>query len=123
MSCAPSKLPRSISSCTQIDIDEAAKLRNGYEISRWDGCSEGTLQSLTKQAALHFDQNDQVGAHSLRFRGASALWSAYHNADQLKRHGRWTSDVFHEYIWDARSTAKGVADVEDRFGPGGMWGG
>ena len=51
-----------------------------------------------------------IGTHSLRFGGASALWAQYQDTSIVKRWGRWASDSFQTYIWDAReSSYKGVS--------------
>ena len=64
---------------------------------------------LISKTAAHFGMTGATGAHSLRFGGASAIWAANHNGAQLQRFGRWASDVYHDYIWHARNSAKGVA--------------
>ena len=69
------------------------------------------LQMLIARGASHCGMEGAIGAQSLRFEGASAIWAAFHNSAQLQRFGRWTSDVYHEYIWDARNSAKGVAQA------------
>ena len=53
---------------------------------------------------------DSVGSHSLRIGGASALWAAYKDSALVRRWGRWSSDAFHGYLWDARLAAQGVSD-------------
>ena len=47
--------------------------------------------------------------HSLRFGGASALWAAYRDSAVVKRWGRWASEAFQGYLWEARGNAAGVA--------------
>ena len=51
----------------------------------------------------------RIGTHSLRFGGASALWAAYHDSAVVKRWGRWASEAFQGYLWEARGNATGVA--------------
>ena len=58
--------------------------------------------------ALHMPEGD-FGTHSLRFGGASAIWAAYGDSTMVKRWGRWSSDSFQTYVWDARKSARGVA--------------
>ena len=48
-------------------------------------------------------------SHSLRIGGATALYHIYHDVEIIKRYGRWTSNAFHAYLWEANETAKGVA--------------
>ena len=51
----------------------------------------------------------QIGTHSLRFGGASALWAAYRDVGLIQRWGRWVSSAFHSYIWEPRTASRGVA--------------
>ncbi|CAE7689640.1 unnamed protein product [Symbiodinium sp. CCMP2592] len=73
------------------------------------GVTRECIQMLIAKAAEHQGMQGATGAHSLRFGGASAIWAAYQNSAQLQRFGRWASDVYHGYIWDARASSKGVA--------------
>ena len=68
------------------------------------------IQALIERAAkaLNLPGGD-LGTHSLRFGGASALWAQYQDTALVKRWGRWASDSFQTYIWEAREAAKGVA--------------
>lgn len=68
------------------------------------------IQALIKRAAkgLNLPEGD-LGTHSLRFGGASALWAQYQDTAMVKRWGRWASDSFQTYVWEARETARGVA--------------
>ena len=59
-------------------------------------------------AALGGDPT-RIGTHSLRFGGASALWAAYRDSAVVKRWGRWASEAFQGYLWEARGNAAGVA--------------
>jgi hypothetical protein len=78
--------------------------------------AEGThLHRETLQATLRLaskatggDQHD-IGSHSLRFGGESALWAAYHDTGLVKRWGRWASDSFPTYLWEDRKGAGGIA--------------
>ena len=68
------------------------------------------IQALIERAAkgLNLPEGD-LGTHSLRFGGASALWAQYQDTSLVKRWGRWASDSFQTYIWEARETARGVS--------------
>ena len=59
-----------------------------------------------KGAAPRFQE---VGPHSLRFGGASALWAAYQDTTLVQRWGRWRSQAFQGYLWEAKDNAKGIA--------------
>ena len=45
------------------------------------------------------------GTSALTRCGASALWAQYQDTSLVKRWGRWASDSFQTYIWEARETA------------------
>lgn len=68
------------------------------------------VTALIKKAArgLGLPEGD-LGTHSLRFGGASAIWAQFQDSTMVKRWGRWSSDSFQTYIWEARNTAQGVA--------------
>lgn len=63
---------------------------------------------IERAARLGLPEGD-LGTHSLRFGGASAIWAQFQDSAMVKRWGRWSSDSFQTYIWEARNTAKGVA--------------
>ena len=68
------------------------------------------LQAVLARAGAALGHPSQrFGAHSLRFGGASALWASFQDVAIVRRYGRWASDAFHTYLWDARSNAAGVA--------------
>jgi hypothetical protein len=66
---------------------------------------------LEKAAAAEGVDPGTIGSHSLRFGGASALWAAYKDSAMVRRWGRWASDAFHTYLWEASSAATGVAEA------------
>ena len=69
-----------------------------------------TLQAIQRLAAkANGSAADELGSHSLRFGGASALWAASHDSGLVKRWGRWASDCFHMYLCEDRKGASGVA--------------
>ena len=71
----------------------------------------GGIQTLLEHAAVAVGlPPDDIGTHSLRIGGASALWAAYKDSALVQRWGRWGSNAFHAYLWDARGVAKGVSD-------------
>ena len=68
------------------------------------------VSTLIRKAAEALGEPEgALGTHSLRFGGASALWAAFGDAALVKRWGRWTSESFQTYIWDARATSRDVA--------------
>ena len=68
-------------------------------------------QVLCSSAVATGANPDDIGSHSLRIGGASALWAAYKDSALVRRWGRWSSDAFHGYLWEARSSAQGVSDA------------
>ena len=73
--------------------------------------TKGDMKALLERAAVAAGVHpDSIGTHSLRIGGASALWAAYKDSALVQRWGRWTSNAFHAYLWDAREAAKGVSD-------------
>ena len=51
----------------------------------------------------------RFGTHSLRIGGATALLHAGVPVEIIKRWGRWVSDSFQRYLWDANEDAKGLS--------------
>ena len=70
----------------------------------------GAVQAMIERSAraLNMPEGD-LGTHSLRFGGASAIWAAYGESALVKRWGRWASDSFQTYLWDSRKAAQDVA--------------
>ena len=93
------------SHCSGTDAhDQLLCDRHGVHLSR------ETVQAVLREAALATGASgESIGSHSLRFGGASALWSAYHDSGLVKRWGRWASDSFHTYLWEDRKGASGIA--------------
>jgi len=46
---------------------------------------------------------------SLRSGGASAMWDAGFGAEEIKKRGRWRSEVWRSYVWDGHDRAKDLA--------------
>ena len=85
------------------------------------------------EMAAHIEglPSDRYGSHSLRIGGASALLHAGVPIDIIKRWGRWVSDSFQRYLWEANEDARGLSQrmADDtstlsatRQGPGGAEG-
>eukprot|EP00438_Fugacium_kawagutii_P005226 Skav210774 [mRNA] locus=scaffold3765:57404:60835:+ [translate_table: standard] len=68
------------------------------------------IQALIERAAKGLGMpSGDLGTHSLRFGGASALWSQFRDTALVKRWGRWSSDSFQSYVWESREAARDVA--------------
>ena len=87
------------------NVDRIMKWQNGQYIDR----SEVQVVLEKAAAACGTDPN-LIGSHSLRFGGASAMYAAYGDTGMVQRWGRWASDAFQGYIWEARTNALNVAE-------------
>ena len=68
------------------------------------------LQSyLQVAAAADGREAADIGSHSLRIGGATAMAHVVGDLAKVQRFGRWSSDAFHAYIWDGHQTMEGVA--------------
>ena len=52
---------------------------------------------------------ERVGTHSLRIRGASALYNLGWIFRHIHRCGRWRSEALHGYLWDTFGLHKGAS--------------
>ena len=66
-------------------------------------------EALAHAAADAGADPKDIGTHSLRIGGASALWNTFRDTALVQRWGRWTSSVFQSYLWDAKALAEGVS--------------
>ena len=80
-----------------------------FRTSSGEGIQREAIQLLLRQAAQQCQVGGTIGSHSLRFGGASALWTAYKDASVVRRYGRWASDAFHTYLWEDRKYSQGMA--------------
>ena len=70
----------------------------------------GQVQEALAHAAVDAGADPKdIGTHSLRIGGASALWNTFRDTALVQRWGRWTSSAFQSYLWDARALAEGVS--------------
>ena len=68
------------------------------------------LQEVLEQAAREEGlPPEQMRTHSLRIGGATALYHIYQDVELIKRFGRWSSNAFHRYLWEANEMTRGVA--------------
>ena len=72
--------------------------------------SREEVQHVLKLAAIANGQDpEQMGSHSLRIGGATAMYLFSKDLEEIKRFGRWTSDAFHGYLHEDHGRTKGVA--------------
>ena len=96
-----------------------APLRFGEKVVErlfaWDNgalIQRAEVQAVLERAAVGVGVDPQyIGSHSLRFGGATALWAAYGDSAMVQRWGRWASDAFQGYLWEARGNSRGVAEA------------
>jgi hypothetical protein len=105
-----------VSAVAQYAIQHPSRLRGERELMPFFSDGQGRLlqrhqiQELIIRTAMELgDDPSEVGTHSLRIGGASALWNIFRDTALVQRWGRWTSSAFHSYLWDSRALAHGVA--------------
>ena len=80
------------------------RYKDGTPVQRED------IQGLIQLAAIADGQaGSRYGSHSLRIGGATAIYLSTKDLDHVKRFGRWSSDSFHGYLWEAHERQKGLA--------------
>jgi len=73
--------------------------------------TRGDVQEIIERAAVAAGASPKdVGTHSLRIGGASALYAKFRGTALVQRWGRWKGDASQCYSWEDASTAKGVAE-------------
>ena len=55
---------------------------------------------LRRSALLAGLSDENIGTHSLRVSCATWLYQAGYDIENIKRHGRWASNVVHVYLWE-----------------------
>ena len=50
-----------------------------------------------------------MGSHSLRIGGATAMYHVTRDLKLVQRYGRWASDAFQGYLWEADEAQQGLA--------------
>ncbi|CAE8597095.1 unnamed protein product, partial [Polarella glacialis] len=79
---------------------------DGHSVTRED------VTSLVQLAAVAagFEASD-CASHSLRIGGATALYHSCGDLAFVQRFGRWKSDAFHGYLWEAHEPQREVAKL------------
>ena len=99
-------------------------------IMRWNSgeyVRRSDTQALLEIAAIAADRSPaEVGTHSLRIGGATAMYHAVDDLQKVRRFGRWSSVCFHVYLWESHEPMKGVAtgmacDQSELATPKGSW--
>ena len=82
-------------------------------VMRWEdgsSISRAAIQSLLELSAVAMGQDpSEVGSHSLRIGGASAMYHSVPDLQAVRRFGRWASDAFHVYLWESHEQMQGIA--------------
>ena len=59
------------------------------------------VQADFRLAARAFDiPEERIGTHSCRVSCATWLYQADYSLEYIKRHGRWSTNVAHVYLWE-----------------------
>ena len=69
------------------------------------------MDLLGKAARAMGVDHTHIGSRSLRIGGATATCHAVPDLERLKRFGRWKSNAFHAYLWEAHEPQKGLAEA------------
>ena len=97
---------------------------------RWsngDFVRRGDMQEKLEIAAIAAGRDPvEVGTHSLRIGGATAMYHSVDDLQKVRRFGRWSSDCFHVYLWESHEPMKQVAkamatDRTELMTPKGAW--
>ena len=68
------------------------------------------IQDMLAMAAIvEGFKPEEMGSHSLRIGGATALYHTTQDIERVKRFGRWKSNAVHAYLWEAHEHQKGLA--------------
>jgi len=60
---------------------------------------------LTEAAETQGVSATDIGTHSLRHGGASALFAGLRDSDAVKRWGRWKSSAYEGYLWESQEAS------------------
>ncbi|CAK0861117.1 unnamed protein product [Prorocentrum cordatum] len=52
---------------------------------------------------------EEIGSHSLRIGGATAMYHVTEDLSRVRQFGRWQSDAFHGYLWESHEPMKGIS--------------
>ena len=68
------------------------------------------VASIINMAAVAEGVNPtDMGTHSMRIGGATALYHCTQDLHLVRRYGRWSSNSFLGYLWEAHEAQKGLA--------------
>ena len=51
----------------------------------------------------------RMGSHSLRIGGATSMYHGVKDLSRVQRFGRWTSNCFHDYLWENHEGVRNLA--------------
>ena len=81
------------------------RMKNGSPLLRSE--VQGIIQIAAEEVGV---DPSRYAVHSLRIGGACALLLAGFSIELIQRWGRWKSNCYHGYIWEASGAARGEAD-------------
>ena len=88
-------------------------------LARWSDGSYVTrseVQTYLEVASIaDGGEPGDVGSHSLRVGGATAMYHVVKDLAKVRRFGRWATDTFHIYLWESHEPMRdiGLAMAED----------
>ena len=86
----------------------------GLPLFRWesgDPIKREEVQHYLAVAALAAGlRKEEIGSHSLRIGGATAMYHVVDDLAKVRRFGRWSSDTFHAYLWESHEPMRGIAE-------------
>ena len=73
---------------------------------------KSVINTLLRESAIRLKLNpDDLGTHSLRAGGCSAMHDAKRPEHEIQRRGRWISNCWKLYCWPSRVHDDGLADA------------
>ncbi|CAK0855889.1 unnamed protein product, partial [Prorocentrum cordatum] len=93
------------------DADEMVIYIKG---SKTDQLNVGTVRNhyrhgTTLRPIAAMERLQEIGSHSLRIGGATAMYHVTEDLSRVRRFGRWQSDAFHGYLWESHEPMKGIS--------------
>ena len=122
-----------VQATTRIFVQHPQRMKGNethLPVMRWeDGSpiSRVSIQNLLELSAVATGQDpSEIGSHSLRIGGASAMYHSVPDLQAVRRFGRWASDAFHVYLWESHEQMQGISrrmalDVSELAAPKEAW--
>ena len=96
--------PKENPSFIEVDSDRAQ-----YWLGVGAQPTEAVAAILALAAVAEGVPPERMGSHSLRIGGATAMYHATMDLKLVQRYGRWLSDSFQGYLYEAHEMVRGLA--------------